>query len=429
MSKKRYAILTLTSLALLAGSFFGGAYAGYENRPEVQRVFSLANKEEGKPAALDFEAFWKTWNVLDDKYIATKGTPKGTTTSETTNDQEKVWGAIRGLTASLGDPYTVFFPPEETKMFQDDINGNFGGVGMEIGVHNQALTVIAPLKGTPAERAGIRSGDKILMVDGKPTGEMTVDQAVRLIRGAKGTSVKLTISRPNQADKEISVTRDIITIPTIDTQKIVSPAGTGATVEAGSVVPKDIFTIRLYNFSAVSPNLFRDALRDFVSSGTNKLILDLRDNPGGFLDASVDMASWFLPAGKVVVREQFGKNHEERVHRSKGYNIFNKNLKLVILVNGGSASASEILAGALQEQGVGMLVGERTFGKGSVQELIPITDDTSLKVTIARWFTPNGNSISENGLKPDVEVKMAKEDIDAHRDPQLAKAIQILNSK
>jgi carboxyl-terminal processing protease len=186
--------------------------------------------------------------------------------------------------------------------------------------------------------------------------------------------------------------------------------------------------LELYNFSAQSPRLFRNALRDFVASGSDKLIVDLRGNPGGFLEAAVELASWFLPPGKPVVIEDFGKQGERRVHRSRGYNVFNENLKMVILINNGSASASEIFAGALREHGRAKLVGTQTFGKGSVQELVKITPETSLKVTVARWLTPNGVSISEGGLTPDIEVKMTPEDAKKKRDPQMEKAIELLTS-
>ena len=191
----------------------------------------------------------------------------------------------------------------------------------------------------------------------------------------------------------------------------------------------DVFIIRLYNFSANSPSLFRESLREFAVSGKDKLILDLRGNPGGYLEAAVDMASWFLPAGKVIVREDFGKKAEPVVYRSKGYDVFNESLKMVILVNAGTASASEILAGALSEHGKAKLVGEKTFGKGSVQELVKVTSDSSLKITVARWLTPNGVSISKNGLKPDIEVPITKEDLENKRDVQIDKAIQLLTAE
>ncbi|MCR4306813.1 MAG: S41 family peptidase, partial [Candidatus Yonathbacteria bacterium] len=402
----------------LSGSFLFGVFMGYERRPEVQKVTSLFDKESDVAPAVDFGPFWKVWNLINEKYVSSDGP----------TDQEKVWGAISGLVGSLDDPYSVFLPPEEAAMFQSDISGEFQGVGMEIGVRDNIPTVIAPLKNTPAERAGILPGDRIIKIDDTVSADLGIDEAVRLIRGTKGTTVTLTILREGEGEPlEIKIVRDIIEIPTIDTEVRTS----GGNVAKGDAAnengdPEDIYVLRLYNFSANSPYLFRESLRQFAISGKHKLILDLRGNPGGYLEAAVDMASWFLPVGKVIVREDFGKASEERVYRSKGYDIFGPDLKMVILVNGGSASASEILAGALSEHGVATLVGTKTFGKGSVQELLSVTDDTALKVTVARWLTPNGTSISEKGIIPDVEVEVTKEDIAVEKDPQMQKAIEIL---
>jgi len=398
-------IPVLLALLVIGSSFYAGYKIGHTslNYPPP----NIINTSTGEVANVDFGAFWRAWNEINSKFVA------ASTSTGPVTDQDKVWGAIAGLASSLRDPYTVFFPPVESKVFEGDISGNFEGVGMEIGVRDDELTVISPLKGTPAEKAGVRAGDKILAIDEKPTTSMTADEAVKLIRGVKGTVVKLVVLHEDTAEPvELSVTRDIIDIPTIATKKL----------------PGGIFKIDLYNFSAISPNLFRGALREFITSGSNKLILDLRGNPGGYLEASIDMASWFLPPGKIVLRENFGEKQDEKVYRSKGYNIFNDKLKFVILVNGGSASASEILAGALNEYGIAQLVGEKTYGKGSVQELVKITPETSLKITIARWLTPNGISISQNGLVPDLIVPLTIEDVKAGKDPQLEKAIELLSS-
>lgn len=402
---RRYLIISiLIGLVLLSGAFGAGFYYGKDHPLEIDRV-GLLNKEADislATSSVDFEPFWKAWNILSDKYVSKKKIP---------TDQEKVWGAISGLATSYGDPYTVFFPPAESKVFEESVSGEFGGVGMEIGMRDRAITVIAPLKGTPAYNAGIKAGDKILKIDGTPTTDMAVDKAVSLIRGKKGTAVALSLFREGKREPlEIKIVRDTITIPTIDTE-----------------ARKDgIFVIKLYTFSANAPELFRGALREFVLSGDDKLILDLRSNPGGYLEAAVDMGSWFLPSGKVVVREDEGRRGSETLYRSKGYNIFTDKLKMAILINGGSASAAEIMAGALSEHGIAKLVGEKTFGKGSVQELVRITPETSLKVTIARWLTPNGTSISEEGIKPDVEVKPTDSDIEKGLDPVLDKAVEIL---
>lgn len=416
LASKKF-LIAAASVLVIGAVFVSGVFFGFNNRPAVSSIIGLINKESDIPAEkkIDFSPFWETWKIIDDKYVSEDGP----------ENQAKVWGAIQGLVSSLGDPYSVFLPPEETKMFESDISGNFEGVGMEIGIRDKILTVIAPLKGTPAEKAGVLPGDKIIRIDETPTIDLSVDKAVRLIRCKKGTVVKLSIIRGEKDEPiEISVTRDVINIPTIDTEikSAQSVDGAGAPGQPYN----DVFVIKLYNFSANSPYLFRDSLREFANSDKDKLIIDLRGNPGGYLEAAVDMASWFLPAGKVVVREDFGKKAEPVIYRSKGYDVFNENLKMIILVNGGTASASEIFAGALREHGKAKLVGEKTFGKGSVQELVKVGEDSSLKVTVARWLTPDGVSISKNGLEPDVEALITEDDLKNGRDPQMDKAIEIL---
>ena len=398
---QKKALFILVSVIVIAASFVFGAFFGYSNRPGIEKIAGLSNKEAGKTADVDFAPFWKAWGIIQEKYVA----------SDKIDQQKMVWGAIQGALNSLGDPYTMFFPPEEKKLFDSEIKGNFEGVGMEIGVRKGILTVIAPLKGTPAYRAGIKPGDKILKIDDKVTNDMTSDEAVRLIRGEKGTKVKLLILREGKDQpKEITLTREAINIPVIETEK--RPGG--------------IFIIKLYNFSENSAPAFQNAMREMYFSGSKKLIIDLRGNPGGYLESAVDIASWFLDTGKVVVREKF-KSGEETLYRSRGYLPF-KNLPIVVLADKGSASASEILAGALQDYKVAKLVGEKTFGKGSVQELADVTGDTSLKVTIARWLTPNGRSISENGLDPDIEVKQTENDDAKGTDAAMEKALEILKN-
>ena len=395
------------AILLLGASFALGIFVG-TRAPSASLPQNVLNTDVGMSTLVDFSPFWKVWSVLNEKYVAVS------TSTDMVTDQDKVWGAIVGLTESFGDPYTVFFPPVEAEIFQSEINGNFTGVGMEIGIRDGILTVVAPLKESPAARAGILPQDKILAIDGKSTAKVSVEEAVSKIRGPEGSKVVLTMYREGKKEPfDITIVRAVIDLPTLETE----------------MRSDGIFVIRLFSFSAPSPNLFRNALREFISSGSTRLILDLRDNPGGYLEAAVDMASWFLPTGKVIAVEDFGGNKEPEEYRSKGYDIFNKNLKLVILVNKGSASASEILAGALKEHGLATLVGEQTFGKGSVQELVSIADGTSLKVTIARWLTPNGISISLNGLTPDVVVAITAEDIQKRRDSQMVKAVEILLKK
>ncbi|MEQ1500297.1 MAG: S41 family peptidase [Parcubacteria group bacterium] len=403
--KNRNNIILL--ILVIGGIFFSGFYFGSKSQGENTRVYTLINKTASSTTTeIDFEPFWKAWEVINEKYVSSNST-----TTEPVDDQARVYGAIEGMVASLGDPYTVFFPPVETKAFNEEISGQLEGVGMEVDVRNGVLTVIAPVKGTPAYRAGVKPGDKILKINDSSTAGLSTQQAIKLIRGKKGTTVKLNMLREGTKDPfDLSIVRDFINLPTVDTE-----------------TKGDVFIIRLYSFSAISPDLFRQALREFYESGHNKLIIDLRGNPGGYLEAAIDMASWFLPTGAVVVKEDFRNQQDAKVFRSKGYNIFNDNLELVVMIDGGSASASEILAGALHEQGIATLVGTQSFGKGSVQELVDITPETSLKVTIARWLTPNGKSISHGGLTPDVVVKLNEEAYKKDKtDTQLNKALEIL---
>jgi carboxyl-terminal processing protease len=397
-SKKRHYIITFLLVTLF---FIAGIYIGDRNRPEIDKVTGISGKTTQVATQADFSPFWKVWNTMNEKY---PGAAK-------ISDQNKVYGAISGLVDSLNDPYSVFFTPDEAKAFEEEIAGNFTGIGMEVGIKDKILTVIAPLKDTPAYRADIKPGDKILKIDKTVTSNLSIEESIKLIRGEKGTTVTLTIFREGEKDsREIKIVRDVINIPTLDTEKR----------------PDGIFVIKLYTFTANSADLFRNAMKEFVDSGDGKLLLDLRGNPGGYLDAAVDMASWFLPNGKTVVSEDYGSNKSPEVFRSKGYDIFTDKLKFVILMDGGSASASEILAGAMQDQGKAKLVGTQSFGKGSVQEVIDVTPDTILKITVAKWLTPNGTSISAKGLTPDYPVEITAKDVTNKVDSQLNKAVQLL---
>jgi carboxyl-terminal processing protease len=283
---------------------------------------------------------------------------------------------------------------------------------MELGTKDGKVVVVAPLKDSPAQKAGIQSGDQVIGVDNKPTDGLAVDEVVKLIRGKEGTAVKLTLVRAGSADPiELSIVRDVINIPAINNYKR----------------PDGIYVIQLYSFSANSADSFRAALRDFMNSGSTKLIFDLRGNPGGYLEAAVDMASYFLPVGDVVVTEDSGGKHEQVAHRSVGYNVFaNKKLSMAILIDQGSASASEILAGALQQHNVAKLVGTRSFGKGSVQQVVDLGGGAQVKITIARWLTPNGSSISDGGLTPDIKADRTAEDVQNQKDPQMDAAVSWL---
>jgi carboxyl-terminal processing protease len=365
----------------------------------MQKITGLIHKEPVVDAdAADFTSFWNAWQILSEKFPG----------ADTVSAQDRVYGAIKGLASSFGDPYTTFFPPKDNVAFQTEISGSFNGVGIEIGQKDGILTVIAPLKGTPADRAGIRAGDKIVKIGDKITSDMSIDSAIELIRGKEGTPIELTTLREGVSGPQVfTLTREHIALPTAETEKREK---------------EKVFIIHLYNFSAESPDAFKNGLDEYLASGYHNLVIDLRDNPGGYLDAADKIGGWFIPEGKVIVKE-IGKTPDDvTVHTSKGPVLFPKGDKLVVLANKGSASAAEILAGALSEQGIGTLAGEQTFGKGSVQEVVSLTPDTSLKVTVAKWYTPNGVSISEKGLAPQVEIKLPA---DAKSDVQLDEAVAL----
>lgn len=409
----------VVTIVFVSGIFVGnkGVFAEQFNRYGLS-AFAAGSISSDQPEGIDLTPLWRAWNILDERFIdayATTTPESATSTmSQAEREQKRVWGMISGLAESMGDPYTVFLPPSEAEIFNDDISGSFEGVGMEIAIRDRVLTVVSPLKGTPAYNSGIKSSDKIIEIDGKRTKDMGISAAVQLIRGKKGTDVVFTIVREGERELlEISVTRDTIEIPTIETERRAD----------------GIFVIELYNFSSKSADLFRLALKEFAATNYNKLIIDLRGNPGGYLDAAVDMASWFLPSGKIVVTEDYGGNEENRIHRSRGYDVFNENLELVILIDGGSASASEILAGALHEHGIATLVGTQSFGKGSVQELVNITPDTSLKITIARWLLKGDVFINKDGIEPDIIVEFPEEVVGVERDYIMEKAVEYLHTK
>lgn len=356
-------------------------------------------------ANADMTDFWKAWNALQANYVITHAS------STMPSEQDRIYGAIQGLAASYGDPYTVFFPPTEAKSFADNISGSFGGVGMEIDIKDGILTVVAPLKGTPAEAAGILAGDKIAEIDGVSTENMSTDEAVSKIRGKIGTVVKIAVVRDGKL-VVIPITRATIQVPETDD---------GLDAKTG------VYHISLYEFTANSAQLFDQAFTRFKQSGSKMLVVDLRQNPGGYLDAAVDIASHFLPKGATIVTEDFGGKETNQTHTSLGYNDLPKGTKVVVLVDGGSASASEILSGALQDNHAAEIIGSQSFGKGSVQTLIPIGDG-SLKVTVARWITPAGHWIMGNGITPDISVPVTQKDVDAKFDAQMARAVQFLTT-
>lgn len=406
MTDKTKKILKIASkfsvIAALVVTVFGvGVFVGYENVPAIEKVSGLSNKEVGKPDDVDFSLFWSVWNDVESSYVDKAKIDK----------KAMVYGAISGMVKAIGDPYTVFFDPKEAKKFKDDVTGSFEGIGAEIGIRKGSLIIISPLKDTPAEKSGLRAGDKILKIDDIIATDLTVEEAVDLIRGPKDTAVILTITRDGfESAKEIKITRGTIKIPIVKFE----------------MKDDNVAYVALYHFTANSSLELRKALRDALNAGAQKLILDLRNNPGGYLDSAVDIASVFLPEGSIVVSEKFGDGTSDE-YKSYGPGVL-KDLPTVVLINEGSASASEILAGALRDVNNVKLIGQKTFGKGSVQELKDLEEGASLKVTIAKWFTPGGYSISDGGLKPDIEVALTAEDFEKGKDPQLDRALEVIKN-
>lgn len=328
------------------------------------------------------------------------------------SDKELFYGALRGMVDALGDPYTVYLDPVTHEEFTEELDGSFDGIGAEIGIKDDRLTIIAPLANSPAQSAGLRPGDIIVAIDEESALGLTLDEAIARIRGTAGTTVALTIFRSGEeGTKQISITR----------QKIVIPS-------AQLLIEDSIAIISLYNFNNESEKQLVQSLMSIGNQEIQGVILDVRNNPGGFLDKAVRITSAWLEPGQVVVREVYRNDSLSTAHEAVRQARAPK-VPTIVLVNEGSASASEILAGALQDYGVARLLGTTTYGKGSVQDLMSLPDGSGIKVTIAQWLTPLGRIINETGISPDIEVRMTAEDYANERDPQLERAKQILKGE
>lgn len=354
----------------------------------------ITNTEKGKPALVDFSLFWEAWDKLNKDYV------------ESTNAQDLVYGAISGMLSSTGDPYTVFMKPDENKRFMDDIKGEFDGIGVEITQVNGLPTVVAPLSGTPAEKAGLKPKDVILEVDGKKTSEIGFEETINKIRGEKGTEVELTIVRDGTPDPiKVKIKRDSIKVASVN-------------FEEKKINGKKIAYIKVRQFGDDTKELFANAVSNISGKGYDGIIIDLRNNPGGYLETAVDLSSYFVPDGVVV--SEIDKNGSKKDFKTTEKASL-KDIKTVVLVNQGSASASEIMAGALKDRNKSKIVGEKTFGKGSVQIMENLSDNSAVKITIAKWLTPNGNHIDKVGISPDVEIK---DNENTTIDEQLNKALE-----
>lgn len=397
-----YYVKLVFLFALLALVFWFGFEKGKksdgEKSPAVENLLELKGLKESEK--IDLTLYWNVFSKLKEKYVD----------AEKLTNEDLLYNSIKGMLSATDDPYTVFMDPEENKAFDEDIEGTFEGIGAELGIKQGILTVVSPLKDSPAEKAGLRVGDKILKVNDESTADMSIDDAVSRIRGKDGTEVKLTVYRAESEEKtkEITVTRGVIKVESV-------------TLE---MKDNNIAYFNVVRFGDDTAIVFNRLLRE-VPRETEGIVVDLRNNPGGYLDVAIDLASLMLPDGKVVVIEE-DKEGQKKNFYSRGEDKLSA-IKTVVLINEGSASASEILAGALRDNRENVtLVGQKSYGKGSVQELIELSDNTSVKITVARWLTPNGEQINEKGIQPDIEVELTDEDYEQNRDPQLDKALEIL---
>lgn len=396
----KYAVVILIFLFFFVGVLIGQGGNIYlysngqdsntnKNNPIINQVKSVFNEAK----------FNNILNLLKSKYYD----------PNKIDDAKAFEGALSGMVSSVGDPYTVYFDQESTASFNEEMSGSFSGIGAEIGIKDNSLMVVAPLKNTPAEKAGIMSGDIILKINDEDTQGMSSDVAVSKIRGEKGTEVRLTIYRSSDnSTKEIKIIRDKIIVESVEYKK-----------------DGNIAIISLMSFNDTTSSKFKEISSEIIKDKNIKgIILDLRNNPGGYLNTAIDVASYWIRSG-VVVQER-DRNNQIIKHNAIGDPIF-ENYPTVVLINQGSASASEILSGALKDYKKATLVGKKTFGKGSVQEYQELGDGTAIKITVAEWLTPNNININKNGIDPDIDVDYTEEDYLNKTDPQLNKAIEILN--
>ncbi|MEK7625765.1 MAG: S41 family peptidase [Patescibacteria group bacterium] len=392
-SKKKNWLIFGRNLVLLSAIFLIGAYFGkygYKFTPDGIYQTSVQNNETKL-----------NYGEVDQVYEQLKNNFDGQLDQQKLND-----GLKEGLVRSAGDPYTEYLNVESSKEFSEDLSGSFEGIGAELSKKEKYVEVVSPITGYPAEKAGIRSKDVIAEIDGQSAYDISVSEAVKKIRGPKGTKVKLKVVRDGKPI-DFEITRETISLPSVTSEMV-----------------EGVGVIKVSRFGSDTSSLARSAAVDLKAKGAKGIVLDLRNDPGGLLDSAVDLSSLWLDENQLVVEEKRGGKSIKKINAT-GDNIL-KGIPTIVLINSGSASASEITAGALRDHGVATLIGEKSYGKGSVQQVIELTNGASLKVTIARWFTPGGKNIDKEGIKPDVEVKMTDDDYTNKKDPQKDTAISKL---
>jgi carboxyl-terminal processing protease len=349
-----------------------------------------------------FDIFWNAWDKITQNYDGK------------VDYNKLIYGAVDGMVKAVGDPYTMFLDSEQAKKFNEDLEGSISGIGAEIGIKDDRVIIVAPIGGSPAQKAGLMPQDIILKIGDTDTKGMDLSTAVSKIRGDVGTKVKLTIQRGDKT-RTYEITREKIEIKSVRWE-----------VKSGNVG-----YIEISRFDSKTKNLLKEAIEDLKDKQVKAVVLDLRNNPGGYLDTAVDVGSEFIKKGLVIVTEkrETGSGKREDYRSSGKSKLTDSNIPMVVLVNEGSASASEIVAGALQDYHRAILIGEKTFGKGSVQSIENLGQGATLHITVAHWYTPNGKNIGKEGLRPDITVKLTEEDAKNNRDPQLDRALLELKNR
>lgn len=393
----RVSVVVMLAIVVTSAAFL----AGFMASSSLAAAPAPAAEERAGPEVESFSIFWEAWRILKRDFYG-----------ELPSSQKMTYGAIRGVLATLDDEHTVFVEPQQAAIFQEDLKGSFEGIGATVRMRADGrLVIVQPLEGQPAAEAGLMPGDIVLKVDDTVIRNMSVIEAISLIRGPAGSLVRLTILRPEVEEPfVVEIVRKKIEMPVIQARML-----------------EDNFAyVKLMEFTAGASDKLMGTMQTLLAEEPKGLILDLRSNPGGLLDEAIEVSDQFVDEDLILLERRKGEQEREYPARDGGLTL---DIPLVVLINEGTASASEIVAGAIQDSGSGLLIGDRSFGKGSVQIPRTLSDGSELRVTVAYWFTPDGHDIEDRGLIPDIVVKMTQEDFAAGRDPQLERAIEYLKAQ